>query len=195
MSAGRDGADGRRKLRIGEVRGWSLVQVAAFARTLADLESAMRVALRADLPKRTGDVVNIHSRRVFKTGAEEYWILTRDDDDCSRSLQAAVAPGIGAVTPLSHSRTCIFIEGAVARKILASSIALDFDPDVFLLGQFALTGLHHTPVLIHRTGANCYELYVMRTFGVSAWDWLTAAALSSGYEVISAAPGRGVITR
>ena len=27
---GRDGADGTRRLRLGEIRGWSLVQVAAF---------------------------------------------------------------------------------------------------------------------------------------------------------------------
>jgi sarcosine oxidase subunit gamma len=182
-SGGRDGADGQRRLRIGEVRDWSLVQISAFATTLTELESAMRPVLNADLPKRIGKVVNVDGRRLLKTGTEQYWIIMPDGDDRSRSLQAAVAPDIGAVTPLSHSRTLIFVEGTVARELLAKGIALDFHPDVFGLGQFALTGLHHTPVLIHRSGENCYELYVMRTFALSAWEWLTDAALGFGYEV------------
>ena len=37
---GRDGADGRRRLKLGEQRGWSLIQLAAFASTLEQLEQA-----------------------------------------------------------------------------------------------------------------------------------------------------------
>ena len=39
--AGRDGAGGKRRLRIGEARGWKLVQVAAFPTTAAELEQAV----------------------------------------------------------------------------------------------------------------------------------------------------------
>ncbi len=74
-------------------------------------------------------------------------------------------------------------KGAAARELLAQGVPLDFHPDVFRIGQFALTGLHHTPVLIHRRGEDLYELYALRTFGLSVWEWLTDAALPFGYEI------------
>ncbi len=90
---------------------------------------------------------------------------------------------MGAVTSLSHSRTRIFIEGEPAREVLARSIPLDFHPSAFVIGQFALTGIHHTPVLVHRSGEQRYEIYAMRTFALSVWEWLSDAALPFGYEV------------
>lgn len=183
-SAGRDGADGLRRLRIGETRGWSLLQVAAFASTSAEFGNAMRSVLKVELPTRIGDVVHVDGRRLLKTGAAQYWIITRHDDDILPSVQRAVSAHIGAVTPLSHSRTCIFIEGAAARELLAKGVPLDFHPDVFRIDQFALSGLHHTPVLIHRRGETLFELYALRTFGLSVWEWLMDAALPFGYEIV-----------
>ena len=183
-SAGREGPDGVRRLRIGETRGWSLVQAAAFVSTSAEFGNAMRSILNVELPTRIGDVVHVDGRRLLKTGAAQYWIITRQDDDILPSLQRTVPAHIGAITPLSHSRTCIFIEGATACELLAKGVPLDFHPDVFRIDQFALTGLHHTPVLIHRRGEDLYELYALRTFGLSVWEWLTDAALPFGYEVV-----------
>jgi methylglutamate dehydrogenase subunit D len=182
-SRGQNGRDGRRQLRIGESRGWNLVQVASFATTLTELATALRSVLNADLPQRIGEVINVNGRRLLKTGAHQFWIITAAKEDLVSALQAAVTPAIGAVTPLSHSRTRIVIDGPPARNVLAMGIPLDFHPDVFAVDSFALTGLHHTPILVHRSGENRYELYVMRTFAQSIWDWLTDAALPLGYEV------------
>ena len=44
---GRDGADGRRRLKLGEQRGGSLIQLAAFASTLSQLEQAAAPLLGA----------------------------------------------------------------------------------------------------------------------------------------------------
>jgi heterotetrameric sarcosine oxidase gamma subunit len=183
-SAGRNGADGVRRLRIGETRGWTLLQVAAFASTSAEFGDALHATLNGELPTRIGDVVHVDGRRLLKTGAEQYWIITRSDDDILPVLQHAVPPQIGAITPLSHSRTCIFIEGAAVRELLAKGVPLDFHPDVFRIDQFALTGLHHSPVLIHRSAEDLYELYALRTFALSVWEWLTDAALPFGYEIV-----------
>jgi sarcosine oxidase subunit gamma len=90
---------------------------------------------------------------------------------------------MGAVTSLSHSRSRIFIEGRAAAEVLAKGIPLDFHPTVFTVGQFALTGLHHTPVLVHHSGETRYEIYAMRTFALSVWEWLTDAALPVGFDV------------
>lgn len=186
QSGGRNGATGQRRLRIGETRGWNLLQVASFSATLEELEQAVRPLLGGDLPTRLGKAISVNGRRLLKTGPEQFWIITRASEDLTTAFQAAVTQDIGTVTPLSHSRTCIFVEGLSARELLATGIALDLHPDAFQLDSFALTGLHHTPIMIHRSGDNRYELYVMRTFALWAWEWLTDAALPYGYEIVAA---------
>jgi hypothetical protein len=46
-----------------------------------------------------------------------------------------------------------------------------------------LTGLHHTPVLLLRSAQNRYEIFALRTFALSVWEWLTDAALPWGYDI------------
>ena len=170
--------------RIGESRGWTLVQAAAFASTHAEFRQVMRSQLGAELPTRVGDVIRVNGRQLLKTGAEQYWIITREEDGAA--YPGAPRPGIshpaiphlvippqmGAITDLSHSRTCMFIEGAGAAPVLAQGVPLDFHPDYFRVDQFALTGLHHMPVLIHRSAEYRYELYALRTYALSVWEWL-----------------------
>ena len=158
--------------RIGESRGWGLVQAAAFASTHAQLREEMRVALGVELPTSVGTVVRVGERQLLRTGAEQYWIITRAGDDFAPVIPAQM----GAVTSLSHSRTCMFIEGDDAGAILAKGVPLDFHPERFLIDQFALTGVHHTPVLIHRSGARRYEIYALRTYALTVWEWLADAA-------------------
>lgn len=184
MSGGCDGADGQRRLRIGEVRGKSVLQTAAFPTRLSEIAAIVRTILDAELPREVGEVVNSGSGYILKTGAAQYWIIAPENDDRPRVLQGAVDPTIGAVTPLSHSRTFIFIQGSKARAVLAQGIALDLHPDAFRVGQFALTGLHHTPILIHRSTADTFELVVMRTFAQWLWEWITDAARALGYEIL-----------
>jgi methylglutamate dehydrogenase subunit D len=181
---GQSAAPVARRLRLGEVRNWTLVQVAAFPSTLANLELSLSAALgAASLPARIGIVAEAGPRRIFRTGPEQFWILAPATDALAARLQEVVTPAMGALTPLSHSRSRIFIEGAEAGEVLAKGIPLDFHPAVFSVGQFALTGLHHTPVLVHRSGEVRYEIYAMRTFALSVWEWLTDAALPIGFEI------------
>ena len=182
---GHDGADGKRRLTLGEQRGWSLIQLAAFATTLAQLEQAAAPLLGAALPTRVGEAIGAGQRQLLKTGPEQFWILGSATDDLAARLQDAVDPSTGAVTPLSHSRTRIIVEGAPARELLIQGIPLDLHSDVFRPGQFALTGLHHTPVLLLRSAQDRYEIFAMRTFALSVWEWLTDAALPWGYEVVA----------
>jgi methylglutamate dehydrogenase subunit D len=181
--AGRDGADGQRRLRIGEARDCRLVQVAAFSTTAAELEQAMRPSIGGALPAGVGHATSIGTRLLLRTGPEHFWIITRDGEDIVPALQSAVAPAIGSVTALSHSRTCIWIDGSHSRAVLATGVTLDLDHAVFPQNSFALTGLHHTPIIVLRSGATRFELYVSRTFAVWTWEWLIDAALPYGYDV------------
>jgi methylglutamate dehydrogenase subunit D len=181
---GQSGSGEKRGLRLGEVRGWTLVQAAAFGASLAEFETKVGASLGVPaLPARIGDVAEAGSRHILRTGPEQFWILAPATDPLAVRLEQAVPAAMGAVTPLSHSRTRIFIEGPAAAEVLATGIPLDFHPAVFRIGQFALTGLHHTPVLVHSTGERRYEIYAMRTFALSVWEWLADAALPYGYEI------------
>lgn len=167
----------RQPLEIGEVRGFELVQAAAFVATVSELERAVRSVLGADLPGRIDRPVRAGEHCVFKVGPEQFW-LAGPQDTWVATLQDAVPCAIGSITLLSHGRTRLFIEGPSAREVLAKGIALDLHPDVFHCDACALTGLQGTPVLLHRTGSHRYELFVLRTFADWIWEWLTDAALS-----------------
>jgi heterotetrameric sarcosine oxidase gamma subunit len=158
----------------GEVRGWALVQAAAFHPTHAQVREAMRATLGTHLPSKIGEVIRANGRMLLKTGAEQYWIITPEAD----GIVLDVPEQLGAVTSLSHSRTCMFIEGPEAASVLAKGVPLDFHPEVFRLDHFALTGIHHTPVLIHRSAESRYEIYALRTYALTVWEWLTDAAIS-----------------
>jgi sarcosine oxidase subunit gamma len=97
-------------------------------------------------------------------------------------MSQSVAPTLGTVTPLSHSRVRLAVAGEPVLGLLVKGIALDLHPSVFPIGCAAQTGLHHTGVLLERTAEHRFELYVLRTFAVSIWEWLIDAALPFGYD-------------
>src|SRR5215813_6973485 len=104
---GRDGADGKRRCRLGEARGWLLLQVAGFPATIAEVERVLPALLGAPLPTTLSETAAIGAGRVFRTGPEQFWIAGPADAaaDAEARLRQAIPPPIGAVTPLSHSRT------------------------------------------------------------------------------------------
>ncbi len=155
-------------LTLGEVRGFTLTQVAVFDKTA---EAAVAAATGA-LPQENARAIESSGRTIFRTGPLAFWCVGPENDDLAAALQ-----GKAIVTPLSHSRTRISIEGVAARKVLAKGLPIDLHASVFTPGTFAMTGLHHTPVLLHCTAESRFELYAMRTFALDAWEWLEDAAL------------------
>lgn len=80
-------------------------------------------------------------------------------------------------TDLSSSRTRVEITGTPARRLLAKCAAIDFSGQNFKPTHFIMTGIHHVPVLIHCIDADQFHIYVMRTFALSVWEYLTDASL------------------
>ena len=144
-------------LQMGEAGGFSLCQV---------------FSKEALLPAKVGTAGEYMGCTVLRVGPSQFWFIAPHTDDLAAELK-----GLGAVTPLSHSRVRIFLEGDVARDVLAKGIPLDFHKSAFEPGMFAMTGLHHTPVLVHCVSDSRFELYALRTFAISLWEWLTDAAL------------------
>lgn len=155
-------------LEIRESPGFVLVQIAALS---ADFEKGLKSVV-VPLPRSVGTAKVHDGRTLLRVGPSQFWVIGAADDDITADLS-----GLGAVTPLSHSRTRIALAGAPAREVLAKLVPLDFHPKAFAPGSFAMTGLHHTPVLIHCTGQTSFDIYALRTFAMSVWDAIADAAL------------------
>jgi heterotetrameric sarcosine oxidase gamma subunit len=183
QSSGRDGSDGQRRVCIGEVRDWTLLELAGFPTLEDELACALRSHLGMDPPARVGVAETLRGLQWFRTGAARFWIVAGSRDAALENLASVLAPTLCASIGLSQSRTCIFIEGAAARDVLARGIAIDLHPDVFGIDHYALTALQGTPVMVHRSCAGRFHLYVMRSYALTIWEWLTDAAWPFGYDI------------
>jgi len=156
-------------LQLGEARGFSLTQAAS----LGEGFRRAITPITGKLPSNPGIAIESNGRTIIRVGPDQFWFVgPENDDEFATKLSRRCA-----MTPLSHSRTRIFLEGTPTRQVLAKGIPLDFHESAFKPRQFAMTGLHHTPVLVHCVDINLFHLYAMRTFALSVWDWLSDAAL------------------
>ena len=154
-------------LKIAERPGFTLTQVAGLS---PDFETKLSAVVGA-LPETVSHAQVNGERTLFRIGPAQFWIVGPEMDDTAARLD-----GQCAVTPLTSSRVRIALDGAPAREVLSRLMPVDLHPSVFTPGSVALTGIHHTPVTVHCTGENAFDIYVMRTFAVTVWDAITDAA-------------------
>ena len=150
-------------LKIAERPGFTLTQVAGAEDKIA--------SVIGPLPQKVAHAQVNGALTIFRIGPAQFWIVGPETDDTASRLQ-----GHCAVTPLSSSRVRIAIEGAPSRRVLSMLIPVDVLETVFTPGTVALTGIHHTPVTVHCTGETAFDIYVMRTFALNAWEVITDAA-------------------
>ena len=155
------------KLAIAERPGFTLCQVAGLT---PDFEAKLS-SLIGPLPETASRAQVNGDHAIFRIGPAQFWIVGPEKDDLPARLE-----GLCAVTPLSHSRVRIALSGAPARAVLAKLIPVDVHAQVFTPGRVALTGIHHTPVTLHCTGEQSFDIYAMRTFALNLWEVITDAA-------------------
>ena len=179
---GRDGVDGRRTLVLGELHGWHLCQLSAFAGT----DDALRAQLHAHgvpgLPRDNQRVTREGDARLYRLGPARY-LWAASSGELMQRVARELDPAAGCLTVLSGARVRLLVEGSAAAQLLQRGIALDLHPSVFAVGHFAQTALDHVPVLLERTAELIYALQVPTTWAVSVWEWLTDTALPFGYDI------------
>ena len=143
-------------VRIAELPGLELTQ-------LAGDDKELKKAL-GKLPG-FGSAIEQDLHTVFRVARQQVWVVGAPPDDKGCF-----------VTPLSSGRMRFVVEGERARDVLASCAAIDFSVEAFAPGAVAMTGIHHTPVLIHCVSDKAFHLYAMRSFGLSVFEWLCDAA-------------------
>jgi len=159
-------------LTIGEVRGWQLWQVTAQAGNEAAMQGSLADAV-GPLPPKVGLATQSNGRTIMLVGPAQYLLS---------GGPVSVPDAEGAVVDLTHARTRLYVEGEMAAEVLCRGAPIDFHDGAFPVGSFAQTGIHHTPVLIHRVDAQRYEIDALRTFALTLWHWLEDACLPFGYE-------------
>jgi heterotetrameric sarcosine oxidase gamma subunit len=118
------------------------------------------------LPAKIGAVVELASNSILRIGPKQFWVLGNEP-----------AANVGVfITPLSSSRTRIAMQGPLARQVLAACALIDFDISTFKPGQFVLTGIHHTPVMIQCIEDEVFHIFALRTFALNVWEWLCDVA-------------------
>ncbi len=157
-------------ISIFEDGNFTLTQVAGFGR---GFEKPLAEAV-GKLPLKVGIANSTDAFTVMRIAPQQFW--------CMGDHASAGLPSECLVTPLSSSRCRIKIEGEKARILLSRCAAVDFDERSFKPGHFVMTGIHHTPVLIHCIEAHAFHLYAMRTFALGVWEWLVDAAGGLNHE-------------
>jgi methylglutamate dehydrogenase subunit D len=186
-AGGRDGVRGGRQLRLTEVRGWHLAQLAVFAQQRSEFQERLRALSGAQLPEELYRGITHNDSRLVRITPTQYWWFAAGNASMVR-LARELPPSAGTVTMLSEGRVRVRIAGPNARDVLAKGIPLDLHPKAFQVGQSAQTGLHHTGVFLERVADDGYEIYVPRSYAAWLWEWLIDAALPFGYDIMVEEP-------
>jgi heterotetrameric sarcosine oxidase gamma subunit len=125
----------------------------------------------------------------MRVGPEELLVVSDDSSPPSHERVAALRrqlpANIGSVLDLSHARCRIRIEGEHAVDMLGKLYALDFREHAFPVGRVQLTGHHHVPCALHRTGPASFDAYVFTTYARDQLETFADAALEYGVRAIS----------
>jgi sarcosine oxidase subunit gamma len=125
----------------------------------------------------------VDSTQICWVGPHKWWIVETDRRDRAESMARELGDR-AAVTTQGHGRACIRLSGPSARDLLAKGCTLDFHPGSFSAGHCAQTNLGHVNTLIICVDDEpIFDLFVMRSYAVSFWEWITDAAQEFGYAV------------
>ena len=165
-------------LRAGTLQ--SVTLISTWISGLPGLLEACANVFGTHLPQQTGKTAQTEFGLLARTGPEEFLLIGDDTQDRCAMLRASISADVGSVTDLSHARCRIHVQGAQCRTVLNKLFALDLREASFPVGDVALTGTHHVPSMLHRLGADAFDLYVFSTYAHDQLGTLLDAALEYG---------------
>ncbi len=163
----------------------SVTQVSTWHTGVSALCDVLGAALGQALPAQTGDTVGAANRLVMRTGPEEFLIVSDEAADMTALLRQLIAADVGSVTNLSHARCHIHLEGPKCVDTLSKLFPIDLRDPAFPQQQIRLTGHHHVPSLLHRLGAQSFDVYVFSTYAFDQLATVLDAAREYGVTLKS----------
>jgi sarcosine oxidase subunit gamma len=118
------------------------------------------------------------SASAIRPAGFQQWFIAGDEALTPPRIAELAAPlkPRAFVSDQSHGRVRIGLSGSTAADLLAKGTAVDLA--VFAEGQSAVTLFGHISVQLARTGADRFELTVLRSFSESLWEELEHLALA-----------------
>jgi heterotetrameric sarcosine oxidase gamma subunit len=147
---------------------------------VAAVDTAFGIAL-PDGPRRSG-----RGPIMFAGAGPGQWIASGEGTEAigfATRLRARIGP-FAAVTDQSDSRLVLWLSGPRLRDVLAKGVPIDLRPDVFRVGDVAVTLAAYIGVQIDRLDASTFQLATPRSTAGSFWSWLSASAAEFGYDVV-----------
>ena len=120
------------------------------------------------------------------TGPGQWIASSQTEPNLAGRLRAVVGP-FAAVTDQSDSRLVLQLSGANVRDVLAKGVPLDLHPNVFKVGDVAVTLVAYMGVQIDRLDETNWQITTPRSTAGSFWSWLSASAAEFGYDVVTGA--------
>jgi sarcosine oxidase subunit gamma len=119
---------------------------------------------------------------TIRSAGYRQWFIAGDDilpPSRIAALSSALR-GSAFVSDQSHGRVRIGLSGPQAAELLAKGTAVDLHPSAFPGGRSAVTLFGHISLQLTRTGADSFELTVLRSFAEALYEELEALAVSLG---------------
>ena len=166
-----------------ERRALTIVQIAAWQKhaekTLVAIEKV------ADLrPSRTAcSAIQSEQTVAIWVGPERWLLVEKASRDLYDSICSTLSSEEAAITDQSHSRCVLRLSGKGVRNVLRKGTTLDMDINYFKPQEARTTSLFHINGIIHCLSADCFDIYVARSFGCSFFEVITHAAMEYGYCV------------
>jgi sarcosine oxidase, subunit gamma len=155
----------------------SIIRVQTWdAKALAPL--AVEDVLGVAWPQKTGTVA-LGRAEIICLGPTD-WLVVATEADADVWLDRIAEAFDGSAfraTNVSDALTCIEIDGADVRDLLAKGCSLDLHPPQFPPGRAARTRLAGMPVVVHCTGASTFKCIVTLSYTVYLLSWLADAML------------------
>ena len=160
-----------------------LLQAATWADGVDAWQAALSQAL-SPVPARVGETCATAAGLLMRVGPEELWIVDEDSPHSPAErvagLRAQLHAQIGSVLDLSHARVRLSVSGPRCMAMLSKLYALDFRDHAFPVGRVLLSGYHHVPCALHRTGQHAFDAYLFTTYARDQFETYVDAALEYG---------------
>lgn len=138
-----------------------------------------QVAAWPDKVASVADIVDAAGALSIMEIAPGRYLLETDKErqtELHEKLQGQLPQTLGTVTDLSCARTCFTVSGHGAAAVMAKGLPLDLHLEAFPVGKVLQSAIHEIAVVVRRTQADQFDVFVYKSFADSLLHWLHQAA-------------------
>ena len=191
------GALAHRRLAVratAEARDAGLHMTEMAFRHCLDLRAQATPEVRTILSQTAGCGLPVQPMEAARRGAvtalwlgPDEWLVVGGGADLGTRIETAFRGHFVTVTDVSDLYCAIGLAGPRVRDVFAKGCSLDTHGSVFPPGRVARSLLAKADVILHRTGAGAFEVFVARSYADYLWRWLEDAGREYGVAVVEAA--------